>query len=95
MSKGTFGTPRTRATVAEIRPTSVKVRFSDDDKFGVSATLQEGNDVAGVFEVKETGGIHVEERTLNTADKAVVEAFLGLVIRLYADNQGYTGVTIS
>ena len=94
MAKGTFRIPRTRAAVAEIRPINAKVRFVDD-KFDLNATMQEGNEVGGVFEIKEIGSIRVQERTLNAADKAVVESFLRLVVRLYADDKGYTGVTIS
>lgn len=94
MAKGTFGTPRTRVTVTEIRPVTAKIRFQDD-KFDLNASFQEGNEVAGVFEVKESGNLRTQERSMNAADKAIVEDFLGLVVRLYVDEQGYSGVTIS
>lgn len=99
MTKGTFGTPRTRETIDEIRPVSARVRFHDigvpDGDFTLSATLDEGNEVGGVFEIKESGAINTQERLLSAADKVIVEDFLSMVIRLYADDKGYTGVVIT
>lgn len=74
---------------------SAKVRFDDGGDFGLNTTLNEGNEVGGVFEIEERGDIRKVERQLNAADKAVVEAFLGLVVRLYSDDKGYTGVVIT
>lgn len=95
MAKGTFGTPRTRSDVIEIRPVTAKIRFQADGDFDLNATLNEGNEVGGVFEVEESGSLRTVERALNAADKAVVEDFLSLVIRLYSDEQGYSGVVIT
>jgi hypothetical protein len=95
MSKGTFSTPRVRSTVSEIHPLSVKIRVDGDGKYTITGNLQEGNDIAGVFETKEIESVRVNERELSAADKIIVDNFLGLLIRLYAADRGYIGVIVS
>jgi len=96
MSKGRFDTPQPLGTVDEIRITAVKVKsLTDTSGFQIHANLDEGNDVAGTFEVKDTGTMSILESELSVSDQTLLNNFLKLILREYIGAKGYTGIIIT
>ena len=95
--KGTFDSPRAVGTVEEIRVSSLKIRFVETEtgnQFRIDAEIHEGNDVAGVFEVSEKGSVEVLESDLSVPNKVALESMLSVIINIYVNARGYSGVTI-
>ena len=94
MNKGTFATPRSLGTVTEFRIGSVEIRPLGTD-FLIRGYMNEGEEIGGVFTPHEGKDLNLNTNTLSPADGNVLNAFLRLLMRTHADQQGYTGVVIT
>jgi len=95
MSTGTFGTPRSLGSVEEIQLTTIRYHRNSDGSYQIEASLIEGNDVGGTFEVVEQSELNFSDADLSTADKVFVDNFLKVILTQYVGSKGYSGVVIS
>jgi len=94
MNKGTFQTPRSLGNVSEIRIQALKIRSigSEDE---ISAVIQEGEEIGGVFVVSVTKDITIKTSSLPVVARKVVEGLIKLLLQTYIAREGYDNVTVT
>ncbi len=93
-SKGVFTKPRSAGKVKEIRVKVARVQFSEG-KYALKATVEEGKILKGTFVEIKSGKIGILESDLSDEDQVAFDNFLRVVLSLYIDDKGYSGVVIS
>ena len=94
MNKGMFATPESLGTAAEFRLGLIEIRPLGAD-YLIRGHMSEGEEIGGVFTIYRGKDLDFNSDTLPPAEANILSAFLKLVMKSYADQQGYTGVVIT
>jgi len=92
MPKARLGSPRNLGSVNDVQFASVRIYV---DQGRVIAVVEEGEDVAGVFTPSVEKALDREVTDMAAASKSAYTSFLKAMLREYADQEGYTGVTVT
>jgi len=94
--KGVFATPRSLGTVSEIAFLFAQIRLESGGKYEIASNIGEGKEQEdGTFLSITKEIFHLKVEEFSVSEKRLVNNFLRLLIKKYANYKEYSGLTIS